>query len=68
MRRLWYVMWKELLELRQDPRLFSIIFIAPVIQLTLLGYAASTDVKDVPLLVVDQMIGHDELRAREADA
>ena len=54
MRRLWYVMWKELLELRQDPRLFSIIFIAPVIQLTLLGYAASTDVKDVPLLVVDQ--------------
>ena len=54
MRRLWYVMWKELLELRQDPRLFSIIFIAPVIQLTLLGYAATTDVKDVPLLIVDQ--------------
>ena len=54
MRRLWYVMWKELLELRQDPRLFSIIFLAPVIQLTLLGYAATTDVKDVPLLIVDQ--------------
>jgi len=54
MRRLWYVMWKELLELRQDPRLFSIIFLAPVIQLTLLGYAATTDVKDVPLVVVDQ--------------
>jgi drug efflux transport system permease protein len=54
MRRLWYVMWKELLELRQDPRLFSIIFIAPVIQLAMLGYAATTDVKDVPLVVVDQ--------------
>ena len=54
MSRLWYVMWKELLELRQDPRLFSIIFLAPVIQLTLLGYAATTDVKDVPLVVVDQ--------------
>ena len=46
MRRLWYVMWKELLELRQDPRLFGIIFIAPVIQLTLLGYAATTDVQE----------------------
>jgi ABC-2 type transport system permease protein len=54
MRRLWYVMWKELLELRQDPRLFSIIFIAPVVQLAMLGYAATTDVKNVPLLVVDQ--------------
>ena len=48
MRRLWYVMWKELLELRQDPRLFSIIFLAPVIQLTLLGYAATTDVRTFP--------------------
>jgi ABC-2 type transport system permease protein len=54
MRRLWYVMWKELLELRQDPRLFGIIFIAPVVQLAMLGYAATTDVKNVPLLVVDQ--------------
>ena len=47
-------MWKELLELRQDPRLFGIIFIAPVIQLTMLGYAATTDVKNVPMVVVDQ--------------
>ena len=54
MRRLWYVMWKELLELRSDPRLFGVIFIAPVVQLTMLGYAASTDVKDVPIVIVDQ--------------
>ena len=54
MRRLWYVMWKELLELRSDPRLFGVIFVAPVVQLTMLGYAASTDVRDVPIVVVDQ--------------
>jgi ABC-2 type transport system permease protein len=54
MRRLFYIMWKELLELRTDPRLFGVIFIAPVVQLTMLGYAASTDVKDVPMVVVDQ--------------
>ena len=49
MRRILFVLWKELLELRQDPRLFPIIFVAPIIQLTLLGYAATTDVKNVPL-------------------
>ncbi len=54
MRRVWYVMWKELLELRQDPRLFGIIFLAPVVQLAMLGYAATTDVKNVPIVIVDQ--------------
>ena len=45
---------KEFLELRQDPRLFGIVIIAPIIQLTMLGYAATTDVRNVPLVVVDQ--------------
>jgi len=53
MRRIVFMMWKEVLELRQDPRIFSVIFIAPVIQLTVLGYAATTDVRNVPIVVVD---------------
>jgi len=53
MRRIWYVMWKEMIELRQDPRIFGIIFIAPVVQLAILGYAATTDVRNVPIVVVD---------------
>ena len=53
MRRIWYVMWKEIIELRQDPRIFGIIFIAPVLQLAILGYAATTDVRNVPIVVVD---------------
>ncbi|RPI53119.1 MAG: ABC transporter permease [Acidobacteria bacterium] len=53
MRRILYVMWKEVLELRQDPRIFGIIFLAPVVQLAVLGYAATTDVRNVPILVVD---------------
>jgi ABC-2 type transport system permease protein len=48
-----YMMWKEVLELRQDPRIFSIIFLAPVVQLTVLGYAATTDVTNVPMVIVD---------------
>jgi ABC-2 type transport system permease protein len=46
-------MWKEVIELRQDPRIFGIIFIAPVVQLAVLGYAATTDVHNVPIVVVD---------------
>jgi ABC-2 type transport system permease protein len=53
MRRIVFMMWKEVLELRQDPRIFSIIFLAPVVQLAILGYAATTDVKNVPIVVVD---------------
>ena len=52
-RRILFVMWKEVLELRQDPRIFGIIFIAPVVQLAVLGYAATTDVRNVPFVVVD---------------
>jgi ABC-2 type transport system permease protein len=45
--------WKEFLELRQNPRLFGLVIVAPIIQLTMLGYAATTDVRDVPVVVAD---------------
>jgi len=54
MKRLAHVVRKEFLELRQDPRLFSIVILAPIIQLTMLGYAATTDVRNVPMVVIDQ--------------
>jgi ABC-2 type transport system permease protein len=53
MQRLRSLIWKEFLELRQDPRLFGLVILAPILQLTMLGYAATTDVKDVPLVVAD---------------
>jgi ABC-2 type transport system permease protein len=54
MTRLRHIIRKEFLELRQDPRLFGIVIMAPIIQLTMLGYAATTDVRNVPLVVIDQ--------------
>jgi ABC-2 type transport system permease protein len=54
LRRIVLLMWKEFLELRQDPTLFPVIFVAPLIQLGFLGYAASTDVRNVPVVVADQ--------------
>ncbi len=53
MQRLRCLIKKEFLELRMNPRLFGLVIIAPIIQLTLLGYAATTDVKDVPVVVAD---------------
>jgi ABC-2 type transport system permease protein len=51
--RIGTLVWKEFLELRQSPRLLGLIIVAPVIQLTLLGYAATTDITNVPVIVVD---------------
>jgi ABC-2 type transport system permease protein len=53
MTRVLHMVRKELIELRGDPRLFGIVIMAPIIQLTMLGYAATTDVRDVPMVVVD---------------
>jgi ABC-2 type transport system permease protein len=53
MKRVLHLMKKEMLELRKDPRLFSVVILAPIIQLNVLGYAATTDVKDIPLAIVD---------------
>jgi ABC-2 type transport system permease protein len=53
MRRLRFLVRKEFQELRRNPRMFPVIFVAPVVQLLILGYAATTDVKNVPLVVVD---------------
>jgi ABC-2 type transport system permease protein len=53
MQRLRFLVRKEFQELRMNPRLFGLVVIAPIIQLTMLGYAATTDVKDVPVVVAD---------------
>ena len=53
MRRIRFLVWKELIELRQDPRLFGIVIVAPIVQLFLLAYAATTDVRNVPVVIAD---------------
>jgi ABC-2 type transport system permease protein len=52
-RRLRALVRKEYLELLQTPRLLFLVIVAPIIQLTMLGYAATTDVTHVPIVVVD---------------
>lgn len=48
------VAWKEALQLRRDPRLLPILFIAPVVQMLFLGYGATFDLKDLPVALWDR--------------
>jgi ABC-2 type transport system permease protein len=48
------VIVKEILQLRQDKRMIPIIFVAPIVQLVVFGFAVNTDVQDVPMVLVDQ--------------
>jgi len=45
---------KEFLQLFRDPRMARILFVAPMIQLVVFGYAVSTEVRHARLFVVDQ--------------
>lgn len=53
MRAVLSILWKEFLQLRRDPKLFPVLFISPILQLLLLGYAANLDVKNIPSVVCD---------------
>lgn len=53
-RRLVAIARKELVQLSRDRRMLPVLFVSPVIQLGLLGYAASFDLKNVRLAVVDR--------------
>lgn len=52
--RLMSVIRKEFLQIQRDPRTLALILVMPIIQLFLLGYAATTDVQNIPLAVWDQ--------------
>jgi ABC-2 type transport system permease protein len=54
MKTIYHIIIKELLQVRRDKRMFGLSILAPIVQLILLGYAATTDVNSIPLAVYDQ--------------
>src|SRR5512139_978709 len=60
--RLRVLVRKEFRQLRRDPRMLRILFLAPVFQLVVFGYAVSTDVRHTRTFVVD----HDQSAASRA--
>jgi ABC-2 type transport system permease protein len=54
MKVIFNIVIKEFLQLKRDPRLFAVVLIAPVLQLILLGYAATFDVNNIQTAVYDK--------------
>ncbi len=52
--RLFSLIRKEFIQIIRDPRTLILTFLMPVVQLLLLGFAATNDVRNVPLVVYDQ--------------
>jgi ABC-2 type transport system permease protein len=52
--RLFHFIKKEFIQLMRDPRMLYVAIFAPVVQLLLLGYVASTDIRHIPTAVFDQ--------------
>jgi len=52
--RLISIIRKEFIQIIRDKRALAIILIIPIMQLFLLGYAATNDVRNIPLAVYDQ--------------
>jgi ABC-2 type transport system permease protein len=52
--RLLSLIRKEFIQIVRDPRTLALTFAVPVVMLFLLGYAATNDVRNIPLAVFDQ--------------
>ncbi len=52
--RLASILRKEFIQITRDKRTLVIILVIPIMQLFLLGYSATSDVRNVPLAVFDQ--------------
>jgi ABC-2 type transport system permease protein len=53
-RRLFAIAFKETLQIWRDPRSLAIALLMPAMQMGLLGYGVSLDIKRVPLCIYDQ--------------
>ncbi|MEZ0396779.1 MAG: ABC transporter permease [Anaerolineales bacterium] len=54
MNRLLSIIRKEFIQITRDRRTLVIILIIPIMQLFLMGYSATTDIRNVPLAVLDR--------------
>ncbi len=52
--RLASIIRKEFIQIMRDKRTLIIILIIPIMQLFLLGYSATNDIRNIPMAVVDQ--------------
>lgn len=51
--RLFYLIKKEFIEIFRQKELLPLIFIAPIIQIIILGYVVKTDIKNIPVEIIN---------------
>ncbi len=56
MHRIFAVLHKELLQMRRDKMTLALVFLLPLVQLLLFGFAIQTEVKHIPTVVFDQSL------------
>ncbi|MEW6458549.1 MAG: ABC transporter permease [Bacillota bacterium] len=56
MRRILAILYKEFLQMRRDRMTLGMVFMLPLVQLLLFGYAIQTEVKHIPTVVFDQSL------------
>ena len=52
--RAYAIFRKELIQVRRDPRTLALILFMPVVMLILYGYGVSTDIRNIPMVILDQ--------------
>jgi ABC-2 type transport system permease protein len=57
--RLLSIIRKEFIQIIRDPRTLILVILVPIMQLLMMGYAAETDVRNVPLAIFDQDRGQE---------
>jgi ABC-2 type transport system permease protein len=51
--RIAHIVWKEVLQITRDRRMFSLVLMMPVIELLIFGYVVATDITNIALAVCD---------------
>jgi drug efflux transport system permease protein len=51
--RIFQVVWKEVVQIRRDRRMFGIVLLMPVLELFIFGYVVATEITGVALAVCD---------------
>ena len=52
--RLQAMLIKEFIQVLRDPRMRITLFLPPMMQLIIFGYAANTDIRNIPLAIYDR--------------
>ncbi|MDH7500268.1 MAG: ABC transporter permease [candidate division NC10 bacterium] len=52
--RVKHMLIKEFIQVLRDPRMKGVVFVAPIIQLLVFGYAVTTDVRNIAMAILDR--------------